>query len=147
VTSVDLRRTVPSMAPVLAVLLVATVVLSALAYGFGLLLGRRGEPVRERIAARLGRRPAPMPEGRPIEVIAADLRRLGVRFHGLDPHASFAKVAAVQGAYDRTLSECCAALGLTHLLGVLTGGPELDAERRRVEEQLAGCGVRLPHAA
>jgi len=53
----------------------------------------------------------------------------------------------VQGAYDRTLTECCAALGITHLLGVLIDGPERDAERGRVEEQLAGCGVRLPHAA
>jgi len=135
------------MALVLAVLLVATVVLSALAYGLGLLLGRRGEPLRERIGAWLRPRPAPVPEGRPIEAIAADLRRLGLRFHRLDPHASYAKVAAVQGAYDRTLTECCAALGITHLLGVLTDGPERDAERARVEEQLAGCGVRLPHAA
>ena len=50
-------------------------------------------------------------------------------------------------AYDRALAECCTALGITHLLGVLPAGPELDVERERVEEQLAGCGVRLPHAA
>ena len=50
-------------------------------------------------------------------------------------------------AYDRTLAECCTALGITHLLAVLPTGPELDVERERVEEQLAGCGVRFPHAA
>ena len=53
----------------------------------------------------------------------------------------------MRGAYDRALAECCAALGITHLLGVLPAGRELDVERERVEEQLAGCGVRFPHAA
>ena len=40
----------------------------------------------------------------------------------------------MRAGYDRALSECCAALGLTHLLGVIPAGPELDAERERVEE-------------
>jgi hypothetical protein len=97
--------------------------------------------------AMFRRRPRDMPVGRPIEAIAADLRRLGGRFHTLPPHASFAKVEAVRGAYDRALAECCDALGLTHLLGVLPAGAELDAERERVEEQLADSGVRFPHHA
>jgi hypothetical protein len=127
------------MVVVLAVTLGATIALSVLAYLFGMFVGRLG-------AAR-SRRRLPDPQGRPIEAIVADLRRLGTRFHGLDPRTSFAKVEAVRGAYDRTLAECCAALSLTHLLSVLPVGAELDAERERVEEQLAGCGVRLPHAA
>ena len=53
----------------------------------------------------------------------------------------------MRSGYDRALAECCTALGLTHLLGVLPVGPELDAERERVEGLLADCGVRLPHAA
>lgn len=130
-----------------ASLLLFVAVLCALAYGLGLFMGKKGEPLREWLGTRLRRQPELHPDGRPIEAIACDLRRLGGRFHGLDPHASYAKVVAVQGAYDRTLAECCAALGLTHLLGVLPAGPELDAERSRVEEQLTGCGVRLPHAA
>ncbi len=127
--------------------LAATVVLSALAYWVGVLLGDRGELLREQVRARLGYARPPAPDTRAIEAIAADLRRLGARFHTLDPHTSFAKVEAVRGAYDRTLAECCAALGITHLLAVLPVGAERDAERTRVEEQLAGCGVRLPHAA
>ena len=130
----------------LATLLLVVVVLCALSYLLGALLSDRGEDLRWRLAARL-RRSGEQPDGRPIEAIAVDLHRLGTRFHGLDPHASYAKVVAVQGAYDRTLAECCAALGLTHLLGVLPEGAELDAERARVEAQLTGCGVRLPHAA
>ena len=99
-------------------------------------MGKRGEPARDWLTTRWRHRGGPQPQGRPIEAIAADLHRLGIRFHGLDPHASFAKTEAVRGAYDRALGECCAALGLTHLLGVLPAGPELDAERERVEDQL-----------
>ena len=127
------------MIVVLAVTLGATIALSALAYVLGMLVGRLG--------TRSSRRYIPEPDGRPIEAIAADLHRLGRRFHTLDPHTSFAKVEAVRGAYDRTLAECCTALGITHLLAVLPAGPELDVERERVEDQLAGCGVRFPHAA
>jgi hypothetical protein len=135
------------MLVVLAWSAVATVVLSVLAYWFGVMLGERGELAREQMRARLGYARPPAPDARPIEAIAADLQRLGARFHTLEPHTSFAKVEAVRGAYDRTLAECCEALGITHLLAVLPVGAERDAERSRVEAQLAGCGVRLPHAA
>ena len=131
----------------LAATLLVLAVLCAAAYGAGLAMGKRGEPLRDWLRTQLRGRPPEQPNGRPIEAIARDLHRLGGRFHSLDPHTSYAKVVAVQGAYDRTLAECCAALGLTELLGVLPRGPELDAERTRVEEQLTGCGVRLPHAA
>ena len=127
------------MVLVLGVLLGIAIALSFLAYGVGWLLGRLKDSSFQRRA--------PAPEGRPIEAIAADLRRLGGRFHSLDPRTSFAKVEAVRCAYDRSLAEACGALGITHLLGVLPAGPELDAERERVEEELAGCGVRFPHAA
>lgn len=136
------------MAMILAGTVVAVVLLSAAAYAVGLAMSDRTEPFRYRIAAKLtGRGNRELPTSRPIEAIAADLHRLGTRFHSLHPHASFAKVEAVRGAYDRALAECCATLGLTHLLEVLPVGTELDVERERVEELLAGCGVRLPHAA
>ena len=50
-------------------------------------------------------------------------------------------------AYDGVLAECCAALELTHLLGVLPPGPELDVERARVEGLLEDSGLTLPFAA
>jgi hypothetical protein len=93
------------------------------------------------------RRQLPKPEGRPIEVIAAHVRRLCARYYALDPRTPFVKVEAVRGAYDKVLGECCTALGRSHLLGVLQAGHELDAERERVEDLLAEAGVRLPHAA
>ena len=135
------------MAVVLVVMLAATVALSALAYCLGALMGPRGESLREWVRVKLGLQRPPKPDGRPIEEIAADLRRLAGRYHTLDPRTSYIKVEAVRHAYDRTLAECCASLSITQLLGVLPAGPELDAERERVEVQLAGCGVRFPHAA
>jgi hypothetical protein len=131
----------------LVVVLVAWALLCAAAYGLGTGFGKRGEPMRDWLRTRLRRRGGPMPQSRPIEAISADLSRLGARFHGLDPRTSFVKTEAVRAAYDRALSECCAAMGFAHLLGVLPGGAELDAERDRVEERLIDAGVRLPHAA
>jgi hypothetical protein len=87
------------------------------------------------------------PEGRPIEVIAANLRRLCARYYGLDPRTPFVKVEAVRGAYDKVLGECCTAMGRTHLLDVLRAGHELDAERERVEELLTDAGVPLRRVA
>ena len=134
------------MPPALATILGAAA-LCAMAYGLGLAIGKRGEPMREWFETTLRHRHPERPEHRPIEAIAADLRRLGGHFHTLPEHASYAKVEAVRGAYDRALAECCAALGLAELLGVLPAGAEQDAERERVEELLADSGVRFPHPA
>lgn len=134
----------------LAALLVVTLVVAAVAYAVGLTMSKRAEPWRDSrvMGVRRVRGPGgPVPGGRPIEEIATDLRRLGTRFHTLPEHASYAKSEAFRAAYDHVLAECCAALGLTHLLGVLAPGPELDAERARVENQLVGSGLRLPYAA
>lgn len=109
--------------------------------------GPRGRRARERVEIRIHRartaRKA-IPAGRPIEVIAADVRRLSIRFHCMDPHTRFAKAEGIRRAYDGVLAECCAALGVTHLLGVIPPGPELDTERARVEIVLEGAGLTLP---
>jgi hypothetical protein len=141
------------MAQTLAVLAVGVLALAvgvgALAYLCGLLLSKRAEPWRDWVSMHTRHRHAAKlePLSRPIEQIAADLRRLGLRYHQLDPRTSFAKAEAVRSAYDRALAECCTTLGITHLLEVLPPGPQRDAERERVEDQLAGSGVRFPRAA
>jgi hypothetical protein len=133
------------MAPTLASVVVCTALFCALAYLVGLAFSKRAEGARDWVSTRTRHRGAGQrPEGRPLEATVADLVRLGPRFHALPPHASFTKVEALRTAYDRALAECCAALELTHLLGVLPVGAELDAERDRVEAQLAAAGVRLP---
>jgi hypothetical protein len=138
----------PLLAAAIVICAVLCFVLGGLMYLFGAALGKRGEPMRDWVALHTRyRKAAQAPDARPIEVIAADLRRLGRRFHALDPHASHTKVEAVRTGYDRALAECCTALGITQLLGVLPDGPELDAERVRVEGLLADSGVRFRPAA
>lgn len=78
------------------------------------------------------RRPSHPPEHRLIEQIAQNGRRLWWRAHQSQRGLSRAKQVAIQTAYDDVLSEGCGALGLTHLLGLLPPGPELDIERERV---------------
>ena len=136
------------MSPLLAASVVCSALLVGAAYLIGMAMGTRGQRLRDWTSTKVRHRHADRaPAARPIEEVVADTRRLGRRFHSLDPHASYAKVEAVRGAYDRALAECCTALGLTHLLGVLPVGLELDVERERVEELLSDSGVRLPHAA
>jgi hypothetical protein len=106
-----------------------------------------------RLLARATRRsrrqapPAPVPLGRPIELIAREARRLGRRYRATRTGVSFAKAEGVRMAYDGVLAEGCEALGLPHLLRVLPCGPELDAERARVERLLHIWGLDVDDAA
>ena len=86
------------------------------------------------------------PAGRPIEDIARDARRLGRQLRHADDGRSQARITAVRRSYDDVLAEGCTALGVAELLGVLTDGPELDAERRRVEVVLVAAGMVLEDA-
>lgn len=83
------------------------------------------------------------PLSRPIEMIAADARRLGPRFHYAPRGTSFAKLEGARLAYDHVLTEACTALGLEHLIAVLPPGDELDVERARVEGLLWLAGLRI----
>jgi|SRR3954449_5642463 hypothetical protein len=83
------------------------------------------------------------PTGRPIEDIALDARRLGRQLQHTNDGRSAARIGVIRRSYDDVLAEGCAALGLAELLGVLPDGPELDAERRRVEVVLTGAGMVL----
>lgn len=151
------------LANVLTIVAVALVPLA----GFGLLAllvdrscrdVRRGPVARlvragTRRVARRARRlrlvaePAPTPVGRPLEAIAADLRRI----NGLldVPRAqSFVVRAGTLRAYDTVLAEACRALGVEHRLD---GSAERDCsvERLQAEAALEGQGMVLrgpPHA-
>lgn len=86
------------------------------------------------------------PAGRPIEDVARDLRRLHQRYAATRTGVSYAKHEAVRFAYDHALAEGCDALGVTHLLGVLEAGADLDLERLRVERLLHRWGLSLDAA-
>jgi hypothetical protein len=93
-------------------------------------------------------RPAPpRPVGRPIQEIARDAQRLGLRFRYVPSGVSFARYEASRRAYDEVLAEACQALDVAHLLQVLPPGQELDNERDRVELVLYWAGLRLDDAA
>ena len=108
-------------------------------------LARRLGRAARLLARRSGTRtePPPAPEHRPFELIVHDVRRLHRRFCETRTGVSFAKSEAVRRAYDDALAEGCDALGLSHLLGVLDAGEELDRERTRVERLLHRWGLAL----
>ena len=89
------------------------------------------------------RAPAPEPVCRPLEDIAADVRRLARRYRCPQEGARFAKVEGCRRAYDNVLREACSALGTTTLIGVLPPGAELDRERLRVEQALDDAGLSV----
>ena len=109
---------------------------------------RRLGAIGRRLAPGVGRlRPTPEPPalapGRPIEVVARDVHRLGRQFALLPAGVSFARFEGCRRAYDLVLGEACDALTLEHLLGVLAPGPDLDRERSRVELALDWAGFRV----
>lgn len=138
------------MSPDVAIITLAPVVLWVCAF-VALSQGRRARGWRQSVADRMirarRRGDAPTPASRPIEVIAADLRRLGRQYHSLQPNASFIRGEAIRGSYDRALGDYCDALAIPHLLGVLVNGLECDAERQRVERVIAAYADLPPRAA
>lgn len=83
------------------------------------------------------------PQGRPLELIASDARRLVARLDNPPRGTSFAKLEGARRAYEHVLVEACSALGVEHLLQVLPPGDELDTERARVEGLLWLAGLRI----
>ncbi|MFF4876901.1 MULTISPECIES: hypothetical protein [unclassified Micromonospora] len=81
---------------------------------------------------------------RPLEQLAADLRRLGGQRLG-GTGRSMVWHGAVLQAYDDRLRLACRALGITEHLAELTGVDQ-EIERVRVEGVLHAAGLALPAA-
>ena len=81
-------------------------------------------------------------QGRPLEQIVADLRRLRLVV-GQDARRSAAHQMGNRLAYDRLLSQAFDMLEIEHELGTESTGMERDIERVRVEAELERVGVRL----
>ncbi|MDT7786394.1 MAG: hypothetical protein QOF58_4813 [Pseudonocardiales bacterium] len=84
---------------------------------------------------------APASEHRPIERIAADLRRVRRAQTCFGPRDSAIKKFAARQAYDALLVQACAALEVDHRLGALPEGLDREIERLRVEETLKRLGL------
>lgn len=83
----------------------------------------------------------PPPANRPIETIAAQVRRLGAEYHGGHPGRSFVKSEALRRAYDDALAEACRALEVATDLLDLEPGSGRDFERVRIERVLVVAGL------
>ena len=80
--------------------------------------------------------------GRPVEQLAADLRRLRVAVAN-DQRRSATHQLANRVAYDQLLIQACQMLNVPHELGKNMAGPERDIERIRVEAELERAGMVL----
>lgn len=96
-----------------------------------------------RLIRRLRRSPL-VPQGLPIEQLAADLRRVHRVLALVRPGTPYARRAGVRQAYDVLLAQACAAVGVVHRLDDLPEGVDRDIERLRVEEALRQEGLAIP---
>ena len=90
-------------------------------------------------------KPAPLPVGRPIQEIAADVARLRHQLRTIVPGTPVARLDGWRLAYDDVLGEGCVALGIENLLESTPAGSERDAERLRIEYLLGKAGLRALH--
>jgi hypothetical protein len=89
---------------------------------------------------RLRPEPPPSPQCRPIEVLAADLRRV---HQDLQRGLPMARRRGVWQAYDALLVQACAAVGISQELDSIGDGVERQAERLRIEEALHSAGMAI----
>jgi hypothetical protein len=94
-------------------------------------------------ALRRLRPSAPVSQHRPIERIAADLRRVRRTQAGFEPGTSAVKKIAARQAYDALLIQACTALDVEHRLRTLPEGVDREIERFRVEECLRRQGLSV----
>ena len=128
-----------------------TILASAILVGVPLIVNAVHDVLSGRWDEHLGRRhpsdsaeagAAPHLRGRPVEQLAADLRRLRVAV-ATDQRRSATHQLANRVAYDQLLTQACQMLNVTHELGKNTAGPERDIERIRVEAELERAGIVL----
>jgi hypothetical protein len=106
---------------------------------------RRRAPVL-RIRRRLPRvprlrRPPPVPAHRPVEVVAADLRRLSAQLAAVPAGATLVRWRALWSAFDDVLAEAAELLEVPHELAATPVGPARDIERLRVVAALEAGGL------
>jgi hypothetical protein len=92
----------------------------------------------------LPHRATPAPVGRPIEQVAADLRRLGAQLARVPAGAPMARRRGLQAAYDDVLVEAAALLEVPHALDTVPPGRSREVERLRLQTALAEAGLAVP---
>jgi hypothetical protein len=97
---------------------------------------------RSRKVVRVRRASAPNTRRRPVEQVAADLRRLARELAAVPAGAPYVRWQALQNAYDRVLVEAAELLEVPHELAeVPVAGTAHDIERLRVVCALEAAGL------
>jgi hypothetical protein len=103
-------------------------------------------PVARWLHRRLDSRRAarrPQPGRRPLQVVAADVRRLGRQIALVPAGAPMARRRALAAAYDDVLMEAALLLDVPHDLGTAPVGPVRDAARLRLVAELEEAGLAV----
>ena len=103
-------------------------------------------PVARWVRRRWSRRQAarrPESGRRPLQVVAADVRRLGRQISLVPAGVPMARRRALAAAYDDVLIEAALLLEVPHDLGGTPPGPARDAERLRLLAALEGAGLAV----
>jgi hypothetical protein len=84
-----------------------------------------------------------IPDGLPIERIAADIRRIRPQARHLESGMPMARRIAIVAAYDEALMDACRALDVPTDLDRIVDSLERESERLRTEVELERAGVDL----
>jgi hypothetical protein len=123
----------PALAPILGLLVVLALVLHVVDRWLSAgTLARRWAHVS----------PTPAPEvRRPLQVVAADLRRLSRQLALVPAGAPLVRWRALWSAYDAVLMEAAEQLEVEHELATTSVGTPRDIERLRILAALEGAGL------
>jgi hypothetical protein len=113
-------------------------VVAVLIAGTGPVLRGLSRVVSRRRAAR-----HPRSFRRPLQVVAADVRRLGRQLALVPAGAPMVRRRALAAAYDDVLIEAALLLGVPHELPATPVGPARDLERLRLLAALEGAGLAV----
>ncbi|MCV2489644.1 hypothetical protein OF117_09725 [Geodermatophilus sp. YIM 151500] len=131
------------MADWLPQLLWAVVAFAATAAGFRLFLKwLAGEDfLADRLLRRRRAAQEPTPLHRPLEAVAADVRRLGRRVAAVPAGAPMVRRRALWAAYDDVLIEAAELLQVPHALDSTPDGRSREVERLRLLAALEAAGL------
>ena len=115
-----------------------TAVLAAVFGGTGPLLRAIGRLIDRRHRAR-----HPQPTRRPIQVVAADVRRLGRQLALVPTGAPMVRRRALAAAYDDVLIEAALLLDVPQELSITPIGTDRDLERLRLLAELEAAGLAV----
>jgi hypothetical protein len=96
---------------------------------------------RQRERRRLVRHPQPV--RRPLQVVAADVRRLARQLALVPAGAPMVRRRALAAAFDDVLVEAALLLEVPHELSSLPVGPARDLERLRLRAALEAAGLAV----